>query len=280
LHAVFDTLALFGELGEQRAVVELDGVEITVGDGDHPLAGTPLRGRDVRQHERSGRNVSVDTGERAEVHLAANDRLGFRDAIASDPQAQRHDRGMTVFLDYTEPRDLVGRRVGGLEVVSAAARADRVPEAVADFEGDVVLAVPRPLSPFQPSWIFRFEGLEISLGVGIERLARHRATLRTILPTCSPASMCAWAAPASASGKIWSISGRRRPSSTSGHTVREISSARSALKAFDRPRSVDPVIVCRRIISRAMSISTLAPPSTAIVTSRPSTARQSRLRWV
>src|SRR4029079_18995758 len=39
-----------------------------------------------------------------------------------------------------------------------------------------------------------------------DRLVRHHPTSSTILPTCSPASIRAWAAAASASGKLLSTS--------------------------------------------------------------------------
>ena len=47
---------------------------------------------------------------------------------------------------------------------------------------------------------------------------------------------------------------------------------------FERGRRVEPVNVARRTISPAMLISAFAPPSTAIVTCRPSSARHWRLR--
>ena len=64
----------------------------------------------------------------------------------------------------------------------------------------------------------------------------------------------------------------------SGQAVREISSASSALNALGRARSVEPVSVSRLRMISAMSIVALRPPSTAMVTWRPSSARHARLR--
>src|SRR5690606_1760199 len=118
-----------------------------------------------------------------------------------------HDRRDAMLLDHAEPADLPRGGVGGLEVIGAASGADRVPEAVADGVGDVVLAEPRAVSPCEPRRIARLEGVEVGFRLGVKLFARHGLTSSTILPTCSPASMRACAAAASASGKIRSTSG-------------------------------------------------------------------------
>lgn len=105
--------------------------------------------------------------------------------------------------------------------------------------------------------------------------AARRQASSTILPMCSPLSMRAWAAAASTSGKARSITGRRRPASTSGHTCVATARANAVLKASLRERSVYPVWVSRFSIRRRKSTVALKPPWNAICTMRPSGAAAS-----
>src|SRR5215471_9174762 len=70
--------------------------------------------------------------------------------------------------------------------------------------------------------------------------------VRTILPMCRLVSMRAWAAAASTSGKVLSITGATLPAATRGQTLASMARAIAALSAFERERSVEPVW-CRRL---------------------------------
>src|SRR3546814_5246760 len=60
---------------------------------------------------------------------------------------------------------------------------------------------------------------------------------RTILPICSPASIRAWAAAASANGNTRSITGENSPESISGQTLRLSSSATIVLNRSEEHTS-------------------------------------------
>src|SRR3546814_4105885 len=81
----------------------------------------------------------------------------------------------------------------------------------------------------------------------------------TIFPICSPVSMRAWAAAASARGKRLSITGRNFPSLTNGQTDFSSSSAIIDLKPTERGRRVDPVKVNRLRITSMIGTSDFAP---------------------
>src|SRR3546814_16223139 len=68
---------------------------------------------------------------------------------------------------------------------------------------------------------------------------------RTILPICSPASIRAWAAAASANGNTRSITGENSTESISGQTLRRSSTATIVLNSALRALSVDPVSISR-----------------------------------
>ena len=66
LQPVLDPVAAFGELGEQLPVVQLQGVEIAVGDRDHPRARRAARSGHVLAHHRPRGDVALDVRERPE----------------------------------------------------------------------------------------------------------------------------------------------------------------------------------------------------------------------
>jgi hypothetical protein len=75
-----------------------------------------------------------------------------------------------------------------------------------------------------------------------------------------------------------SITGAIRPASRSGQTSVASDAAIRALARSDCGRSVDPVIVRRRIMTSAKLISTFGPSRKAIWTSRPSSFSARTLR--
>ncbi len=138
LQPVFDPVAIVSKIDVQRAVVQLQRLEIAVGDGDHLLARRTLAFRHVSQHQRARRGVAFDAREGAEFHLAADDRLDLGDGIGSAGHAHAHDRRMAIFLDHAEPADLPGGDVGAFEIVTGAAGRDGVPQTVTDLHLHVV----------------------------------------------------------------------------------------------------------------------------------------------
>src|SRR5262249_7549073 len=110
--------------------------------------------------------------------------------------------------------------------------------------------------------------------------ARRRYTVSTILPTWLLVSRRRCASAAFASGNVESITTLTLPAANSGHTRCCSARAKPALTARVRGRSVEPVMVSRFIMTRAMLHFTSAPPSVAICTMRPSSAAARMLRSV
>src|SRR5690606_1385912 len=103
-------------------------------------------------------------------------------------------------------------------------------------------------------------------------------TVRMILPMFSPASIMAWAADACSSGKVACTTGLMLPASSRGQACLRKDLAMAPLNSTGRGRSVEPVIVSRRRRIWLPSTSARAPPSKAMMTMRPSSARHLRLR--
>ena len=121
---------------KQRAVVELEGLEVAVGDRDHPLTRRTLGFGQVGKHQRARCDISLDAWERAEFHRAADNSLDLGDLARRNREPKGHDRGVSVLFHQAEPGDLAGFGIGCLEIVAATPGADRVPQPVTGLEPD------------------------------------------------------------------------------------------------------------------------------------------------
>jgi hypothetical protein len=178
LHAVLDAGAVAVEPREERAVVQLQGVEVAIREGNHPVARQSLRCREHLVHHGLVLELlpfELDPG----IELTHDERLGFLHGACDDLQPQGECRGLLGFSDGAEERHLAGERIGESQVV-AAERGDRAPEAVTYVQCDVVLGVAYPRRPFHPQRIADLQRGEVLVEHGIQLRARDRDRCRVV----------------------------------------------------------------------------------------------------
>jgi len=172
LQAILRSVAGGIELREQRAVVELERVEVAVGDGDHAFArATQIRRHVLLQDRLVDEHALVERvlagAERAHVGDAQDDGFQLGDLAARHLHADGEAGGRQGLLHDAVEAHLPGAHVGELQLVVAEAR-DRGPQAVADRQLDVVLGEARVRRPREPGGLLVQEGVEVAIHEAVE----------------------------------------------------------------------------------------------------------------
>ena len=158
------------ELREQRAVVELQRVEVAIGQRDHARPGRRCAAGSISfiaglfsnfwpsnlMPESSWRTTSVSTSVTLLVHHL---------------QPQRESRGLVGLGDRAEKAHLPQLRIGEAQVVAAELR-QRLPQAIAHHQRHVVLGIAHLIGPGDARGIMRLQRGEVAVERRIELGAR------------------------------------------------------------------------------------------------------------
>src|SRR6185369_13869000 len=249
-------------------------------DDVHRPAGFALGQRLADAHDRR------DAGRQRGLGLVGHDGIGFAVVLAALRVAD--DRiAHAEFLEHGG-RDFA--RVGALHMLRHVLRAEfqrraraqrihlrRVRRGHADRRR--ASGVPHALDQSADQGLVG-RGIAVHLPVACDQLSFHACSdqVSTILPMCWFDSMSSCALAASPAGKTLWMTGLMAPLSSSGQTLALSERAIAALNSTGRGRRVEPVTASRLRSTRPALNSLFTPPCTAMIASRPSSARHSTSR--